>query len=412
MLEADSALYSPWACIWLRDRSIYEEAIRTSTDEIISHLETALVDRRRRLYSLATTKLCCKDLVELELTEDRILDDRASDVYEALRHQNVPIPSALRTPTIRTTLFHNEELSPALCESLYGRGFIDVNGVDYRGLTPLMCMDFFNFRLEPTLQRVLWLISKGADPGRSPDQRECVGRDRNTTAAHYICSWVGLNLYWQGIYEPKKLSPIINRTWLFGILDRLEDDCQSLLGELFSSEFYDSCLCACSSHGCTPGTMMLKRIKQIHRSMSGYYMQNILHPMEGLWWVIEWEETLLGHRHEAWRWLSREIIRYETFEKLELTHTCCKVDIWYQRMPYRNDNMDREEIREEEHLMISKLDALVAEFQEKYTELGVPLSEFLEGHWKARMEEVEREEEPLDDEEIAKIRDLGVVIHS
>lgn len=426
MLEADSALSSPEKSEdGPRSDTVLDEATRTSTDEIISQLQTALVDRRSRLYSLATTKLCRKDLEELRITDDRILDEKAFDVYKALAHRNVPVPSALRPPSYRTTLFHSEDFSPALGDVLYGRGFIDVDGIDCLGLTPLMTMGFSG--LKTALHRSVWLISKGADPRRNATLCEGMRCDPSTTATHYICSWVGGTVYWLveleheaefrqewGSPEMKRMwvSPEIRRTWLFGTLDKLDDKCQSLLRGCFHSKLDDNCLCACSSHGCTPAVMMLKGITEWllpDMDEEGYF--SLILPVEGRLWVIEWMITTLGHHHEAWRWLTCEIIRYETFEKLELTHTCCKVHSHGLNMPTANDSAECAEIRDEERLLLSKLDTLVAEFQEKYTELGVTVPEFLRGYWKARMEEFEREEEPLDDEEISRIRDLGVIIH-
>ena len=413
MLEADSALYSSYRykrwpqdlSLFEEDISLFEEALCTSSDEIINHLQTALVDRRSRLYSLATTKLCCEDLERLEINDDRILDEKACDVYKVLENRNIPIPSALRTPSVRQTVFHNKSLSPALGEQLYGHGLIDVDGIDCRGLTPSMYMVHpSSLEIGTPLQRIWWLRSKGANLGRKIDLRESVGWDLSITAAHYICSWVGTAAFLQddpGLRE-------INHTWPFGFLDKLDDNCQSLLEELFSSELYDNCLCACSSHGCTP---MLKGITQYLRLCMAYEGMTRAHHIESRIWVIAWMESRLGHRHEAWRWLSREIIQYETFQRLRLTHTCCAFDYWGELL-VSEDNMDREEIRDEERFLIGKLDALVAEFQEKYLELGVSVTDFLKGYWKARMEEVEREEELLDDEDVAKIRDMGVVIHS
>ena len=410
ILEADSALYYSdveWNNRHPRYRSVFEEATEMRTDEILSHLQTALVDRRSRLYSLATKQLCREDLERLKLRDDRILDEKAFDVYKALEIRSIPVPLALRITPVRKTIFHDQYLSPALGESLHGRGFIDMDGVDCTGLTPLMSMGVPNeHRLETALRRVGWLRSKGADLGRKPDQQ---GWDYpSIPAAHFICSWVGRAAYLQD----DTVLPGINHTWLFGIFQKLDHNCQSLLEELLSSKFFDSCLCACSSHGCTPPTMMLKGITQGLEQYMTYWDVIHPHPIEGRIWVIAWMENLLGHRHEAWRWLSRGIIRGETFEGLHFTHTCCEADLWNGEMPVRKANEDCEEIRDKERFLIGKLDALVAEFQEKYIELGVSVTEFLKGYWKARMEEVKREEELLNDGEIAKIRDMGVVIHS
>lgn len=75
------------------------------------------------------------------------------------------------------------------------------------------------------------------------------------------------------------------------------------------------------------------------------------------------------------------------------------------------ENTERDEIHDEERFLIHKLNVLVTEFEEKYTQLEVTVPEFLNGYWKNRMEEVESEDEPFDEEQIAQLKDLGVVIH-
>ena len=414
MLDADSALFSGRERRGLdHSPGIFEEAIMMSTDEIISQLETALVVRRTRLFTLATSELTPKELEELGVTSDRLLDEKACVVYAALRRNKVPIPSALRIPPYRTTVFHSVYLSPTLRESLYRRGFIDLDCTSSFGLTPLMSLGLeLPNKLKATLQRVSWLISRGADLGRKVNPPEHMRYDPSITAAHCIGSWIGRAVYWPHRFGlPYNINPYnINRTRLFGSLDELEDESRSVLGKMAVLKHYDNCLCACSSHGCIPAIMMLKGIMEtvVFWEVSSDCIENI----EKCIWVIDWLNNLLGHSHEAWQWLSREITRYLTFKKFGLTHTCCKNRGWVFNMWNDMDDKEREEIHDEERLSIRKLNALVTEFEEKYTELGVTVPEFLNGYWKTRMEDVEREDEPLDEEQIAKIKDLGVVIHS
>ena len=424
ILEADSALLSLQQAeseglehfddkLW-----VYGEQ---ATDEISSHVQNALVDRRRRLMSLAITQLCHKDLEELGVTDDRLLDEKAFNVYKALERRNVVIPSALRIPLRQTTVFHYGRLTPAVGESLYKRGFLDVDGIDSLGFTPLMILRRADLiYVESTLERASWLISKGANPGRKTEQSLVSPRGLNTTAAHYLCFWVGSAVDW---YDERRLKHLMQTMWFSDVLEEpVEDEVENawlssvlkgpaedyrlLLGKLFSSNVYDSCVCACSSHGCIPAIRLL-------RSISVKFRRYVPLPIDTrLSWMIKWFSTFLGDSHEVWQWLSQEIIRFETFKKLDLTHTCCEKVYYVIFICTRHDRTEREEIRDEERFLISKLETLVAEFTEKYTELGVSLPDFLNGYWKTRMEEVERDEKPLDDEEIAKIEELGVVIHS
>ena len=423
MLEADSALYASYN-VDLKDeqnvvyekvvkkkKSVLEIAIEHSTGEIVNHLQIALKDRRSRLMSLAITQLCHDDLQTLNITDDRLLDEKAFDVYEALERRNVVIPSALRVPSYRTTVYH-QILPPAINESFYRCGFIDVDGIDYFGFTPLMKLeDPRMYRFNCPLQRASWLISKGADPRRRTEQGLVLRLGLNTTATHYLCSWIGIAAA-QEFRDDRSL--VFERTQTIRELKESGEDSPLLLGKLLSVKLYDNCVCACSNQGCTPITMLLKNMSLWTSKWEPPIGQSsLLILLDYRAWLTEWFTKLRVHRHKIWQWLSQEIIRYETFVKLELTHTCCKVNgsLGYHILP-RYDSTERKEIRHEERFLISKLETLVAEFTEKYTELGVSLPDFLKGYWKTRMEEVEREEEPLDDEEIAKIRELGVVIHS
>ena len=197
MLKADSALYSPQFCPKnFPYFDIFEGAITLSTDEIISHLETVLVVRRTRLYTLATSELTRKELENLKVTSDRLFEERACVVYAALEKKRVPIPSALRTPPYRTTLFHSEYLSPALGESLYLRGFVDVDCTSSLGLTPLMSSgNDRSIRPKAALQRFSWLVSRGADLGRKVNPPEHIRHNPSITAAHCIGFWIGRAMY-------------------------------------------------------------------------------------------------------------------------------------------------------------------------------------------------------------------------
>ena len=372
-----------------------------STDAIRSHVFTALVDRRRRLRSLAITQLCHEELEDLGVTDDRLLDEKASSVYKALERRNVVIPSALRVPFRQTTVFHDERLTQAIGESLYKCGFLDVDGIDFLGFTPLMANPVTTIKV--FFQRASWLVSKGADFGRKPGRSESMPSTRGITAAHKLCLFVGRAVGSDIVFgQPVQPSEIV-RTRFPEFFETLEGDCQALIGDLVSSNFYDRCLCACSSQGCTPATMLLKGCQR-GVSMLGLEPISSTHLR-----IFEWMNGLMGHRHGVWQRFSQELIRYETFEMLELTHTCCTFN---GRGDDVNDSTELKEIRDEERFLISKLETLVAEFTEKYNELGVSLPEFLKGYWKTRMEEIESEEEALDEEEIAKIEAFGVVIRS
>jgi len=103
--------------------------------------------------------------------------------------------------------------------------------------------------------------------------------------------------------------------------------------------------------------------------------------------------------------ISSEVIRFETFTKLGLTHTC------NDGVPYGpsfKTDSDVDDIQAEEAQLILEHEELVSEFQEKYEDEGGTITSFLKGYWKARMKEVYRERPTMTVEEMDNLRELGV----
>lgn len=101
--------------------------------------------------------------------------------------------------------------------------------------------------------------------------------------------------------------------------------------------------------------------------------------------------------------IVRESIRFMTFTRMKLRHTCCYAphgDSLLQDM----DKEEVNEIRDEERELLAQLEELVAEFEEKYDGLGQPLVTFLEGYWMTRMEEVLSQEGEPGEDEIRRVR--------
>ena len=109
------------------------------------------------------------------------------------------------------------------------------------------------------------------------------------------------------------------------------------------------------------------------------------------------------------REMISEIIRFETFEKLNLTHTCCS--------PAFDKLFDRQlvdskinEIQEEERQLIARHEELVREFEDKYEDGRGTASSFLRGYWKTRMREVFEAGRSMNEEESNALRELGMEI--
>ena len=112
---------------------------------------------------------------------------------------------------------------------------------------------------------------------------------------------------------------------------------------------------------------------------------------------------LIGPQNACWEWLVGEIIRFHTFRKLKLRHTCCE---WHNDEPVTElEQEEIEEIRDEDHHGIQSLESLLHEFK---ANLGDQvLITFLRVYWRRRMQEVLEQRDELDK---TKLREIGVIL--
>ena len=81
-------------------------------------------------------------------------------------------------------------------------------------------------------------------------------------------------------------------------------------------------------------------------------------------------------------WLRTEMLRFHTFQKLKLRHTCCTIQGYSDSIIKElGDEEDRRELRLEQKEQVARLEALVEEFDSKYQVMGIPLIDFFEGYW-------------------------------
>jgi hypothetical protein len=112
----------------------------------------------------------------------------------------------------------------------------------------------------------------------------------------------------------------------------------------------------------------------------------------------------------------KNIIRFQTFEVLGVTHTCCHLErYWYSGIPFPfrpHNPTEMVEFREEEYKMRQELDVLVEKFVEAFEEREESLESFLQGFWGTEMARVLTTVEPPTGEQIEELRSNGVVIES
>jgi hypothetical protein len=245
----------------------------------------------------------------------------------------------------------------------------------------------------------IWLLSKGADIHRKLPRG-------SASAGHLIGPSISYHLFVKAFSLTALSRQEIQRA-LREVLRHPDDQCRAFLFQTLTMDNTDDCLCACSNHGCYVLTDVLKSFNTLadanwpHHERDGIATEMVKTCC--LQALAEFLVPQFG-KHSS---IPSEFIRFATFTRLGLTHTCCR------RHSHLEDVLpvdEVEEIRDEERFMLNELYELVLSFEAKYNELRVPLGEFLEGYWSQHMEKVLYRETKLDEDEIGRAQQLGVVL--
>jgi ankyrin repeat protein len=392
LLNAGSAFSSPsWTQNWEQVLDILP-----CEKTIPSFLLSTFQERRRKLFELAKRTLPAEVWADLDVPTDRLLDERAAEIQRVLVDADIEIPKSISIPQAHGTVYHGPIQSAKQADQLWDAGFRDIDSWDEFGRTPMMNSGTY-FEMEYSQ----WLLHHGADLHReiryihddNDDKRKAVA---GFTALHCVAYRLGLHLMQ---ILPPKAPPAL----------RVVDEPSLTFEELLvkGGGWHDDCHCACSSSGCTPFTTLLKAIN--HENIRSCRATSEK-PSELRRLVVHHLESP-GHPASSapmWSKIVENVIRFETFETLQLSHTCC--DFQMYRAYRRYTPKDVREIHEDWEELLSKHEDLVSEFCHKFQELGSTLMSFLKGYWQTRMEEVLNEEKPLDEESIHRLREIGVVL--
>ena len=387
LLNAGSALSSP---SWIESSEEVLEMLRGPDHPIPTFLLSTLQERRLKLFELAKLTLPAEVWADLDVPTDRLLDGRAAEIQRILIDADIEIPKSLSVPQRRGTVYHSSIWFVNRADQLWDAGFRDIDARDESGRTPIMGFS--------TREYFQWLLHHGADHQReiryvhddNDDERKPVA---GFTALHCVARHLGLGVTLNFNPQVPPALPVV---------DKPSRTLEELLVE---NDSRDDCHCACSSSGCTPFTILLKEINQkIIKEEISKHRRYLVHCLESP-----------GHPASSAPMRSKiveKVIRFETFEALQLSHTCCDFDEYDPRYAARRWYTPEEvrEIHEEWEEVLVKHEDLVSEFCHKFQELGGTLTSFLEGYWQTRMDEVLKEEKPYDEEDIRRLREIGVVL--
>lgn len=396
--ETDCALHQSLMRA-VESQSYLDDGNESQHADIVDLVIEMEANRRRKLQSLLSLSMPERVLSSLSLFEDRILDQQVPAAMAASKRHNISVPPSLQPDQDGGTVYHCNFLTLRNLNSLWEAGFRDVNGLDRTGHTPLMAL--YNktwYRdIQDQLEITGWFEEKGVDIHQkvqflhqdsefeSGCRFGCSCRKSGYTVLHYVCHCRGSSYNWWD-------SIIIWDNMSYANLRRM------LLNEI-----QDDCKCACSSAGCRALCMFVKR-RRFNWDIRRHY-RGTSHTRRSIYTSFY---SFIDPDGTTSDLVLSDLVRFLTFEWLDLTHTCCResYDTNLLSVPFEDDEI--QEIHNEEHEDLQLLENLMIEFDQNRRELGYPLARFIGEYWQPRMKEVLSEQKPMDYE---KVREIGVVLH-
>lgn len=388
---------------------------------VIPILTDACAERRRELLDFANEIVHKRpDFEVLNIGKGTLLQEDAFELVQKLLASGVKVPKRFRSVQ-PGSVYHSAYMNVELAKSLFNSGF-DHTAVDFLGFTPLMTVDLVALSrrheaanllgLDPgPLDLVDWFLFHGEDLGTAiptsglAQSPGCERGHPGPRLAHRIASELGRCLRW-----PLALSG---------------DRCTALLSEILTSQATDSCSCLCTRGGCSAASVFSRELWGSIRGGGAPHGQPAL-GQESVRMIMDFlTGQLAGHRGA--RKVASSFFRVVTFERLGMSHTCCKfvenrrkyecpdngLALAILRGEYKLvevvDPDDVAEIQEEDRYLAKLLEALVQEFDAKYEASGLPLGDFFRCCWWVRMDEVEAENK-VSREELEVLRGTGVVL--
>lgn len=350
---------------------------RLSSQWPLSPILACLIDTikhpRESLAALAEAYLSRSVLDDLYTFGTAIDDTRVHRTWEALRGIEVRIPASLRTQGV--SVYHRVR-SKYLATHLYDMGFKCLDEYDRDGKPPLASLayrcddpsDTSDF-IEELFDLAKWFFLQGANPLRSfRDHDICAlhvaaryGAIRITkieefTQQRLISRFTGdyFNAYW---IDPVVLRNLTSNSYPYSV--RVLNPLTSLFLQNAGRDRYDSCRCGCSRHGCTATTKLLVGITEISKDF--HYFHSSLQLYEIAVLLYDWYRAIVAVG------LSRsnvraEVQRFIAFEKLDLKHTCCRLDSYHGLDVFntiRLSDRDADEIREEQDELLGQLEIML-----------------------------------------------------
>ncbi|KAJ3580099.1 hypothetical protein NPX13_g462 [Xylaria arbuscula] len=356
-------------------------SIELGRGSCIDLLFTTLRQRREELKVLALDNLTEADAMSVNLQEDTVLDDNASQVRGLLLKRHIHVPLWMSASEHWSAACHDI----SKLDYLWSLGFRDVDSCRPSTRTPLLT--------SPGITNKRWLIEHGADywtPYKKGEDRTMLNAP--ITGAHFVLGQMGINLllnYRRAYIESE--AEIEAYQWTFEKLVQVHssDDCFS---------------CFCFLGGCTPFKAFWDGFTR--------FGTNLLPQDFARGWLkcIRMLQNKLSKEH------SVAALRRITFDALNLPHTCCEIGISTRKSVLAQEEID--EIHREQDSLLSLFSNLLTELNLVALEDrgGKPFiisdpEEFWLHRWLPRMEETlhSLDGDKITDEERSAGEVLGVV---
>lgn len=383
-------------------------------------LTQALAERREMLLRFASDHIQGRDMLgDCGTEKEALIQEDAFEVVRELSEKGAVLPKELRSVQ-PGSVYHCATMNEETAESLFNSGFSHTT-VEFHGFTPLMTIDLVGLsqRYEArimyshsALGLVDWFLRHGEDLSR-PIPAAAVFRGTaghvdafpGACLVHSVASGMGRSMRYQTAFGSERHTPVLQ--------------------QILTSPVLDCCECLCTQNGCSAASILAREVWKL--ANGARTPGEVMRFDRTTWRMVMDQLTSRLAGHAGAHKFASDFIRVSTFERLGMSHTCCRfmnnsgkyedpdngVTCAILKGEYKMieiiDPEDVAEIQEEERYLEGMLETLVEEFEVKHEELGLSLSEFFLTYWWFRMDKVEVDSK-VSQEELEALRRMGVVL--
>ncbi|KAH7165368.1 hypothetical protein EDB81DRAFT_779069 [Dactylonectria macrodidyma] len=264
--------------------------------DVIEMLAIKLAQRRRELLKLAKRELGVMESPD----SSYVADGEAAYLCKALADAGISVAPALLVDCCYKTLFHSPDIPLAYFSKFFEQGFRNHRCHNSLGLTPIMVKRSIYMDESRGWRARLWWLQREGFLDLTPKDPLGIGLNTSATGWHYLA--VFLSSDFESDADDRDRSVFDTGTRAISRVT-IRDHCD--------------CWCSSGEKGCLPLMILWKGLAESDetplRLDSGYLMHTLFHHDKG---------GAISGAKEPPVWLS-ELVRFLTFEALEMTHTCC-----------------------------------------------------------------------------------------